>query len=128
MRDQMNSEQRNRDVSNSPRDIIYTLDLAGNFTFINRAGEMVCGYSCEEARRMNITEVVAPGFAAYFGEQIKRHVRERFGAVYEIDLITRMGAGWRSRSVRKLSGAMVSRSRFRELRCFRLSGTDVYLR
>jgi PAS domain S-box-containing protein len=91
MRDQMNNEQRNRDVSNSPKDIICTLDLAGNFTFINRAGEMVSGYSCEEACRLNITEVVAPEFAAYIGEQIKRHVRERFGAVYEIDLITKEG-------------------------------------
>ena len=88
---QVNSERRDSEVLGGTRDIIYTLDVAGNFTFLNQAAELISGYSCEEARRMNIAEMVAPEFAARIGKQIKRHVRERFGAVYEIDIIAKNG-------------------------------------
>ena len=72
-----------------PKEIIYTLDLAGNFTFLNEVGERFSGYSCEEACRMNITQVVAPELAEYIRQQLTRTVREWFGAVYEIEIITK---------------------------------------
>lgn len=88
---QLISQQSDSEVLSSTKDVIYTLDLDGNLTFLNEAGELISGYSCEEARRMNITEVVAPEFAAFIGEQIKRHTEEPFGAVYEIDIIAKNG-------------------------------------
>ena len=74
---------------NSGKEIIYTLDLAGNFTFLNDIGERFSGYSCDEACRMNITQVVAPELAEYVRQQITRTGREWFGAVYEIEIITK---------------------------------------
>jgi hypothetical protein len=38
---------------------------------------------------MNITQVVAPELAEYVRQQITRTVREWFGAVYEIEIITK---------------------------------------
>jgi PAS domain S-box-containing protein len=73
----------------SGKEIIYTLDLAGNFTFLNEVGERFSGYSCDEACRMNITQVVAPELAEYVRQQITQTVREWFGAVYEIEIITK---------------------------------------
>ena len=73
----------------SGKEIVYTLDLAGNFTFLNEVGERFSGYSCDEVCRMNITQVVAPELAEYVRQQITRTVREWFGAVYEIEIITK---------------------------------------
>jgi len=84
------------DIGNSPRElrdekIVFQLDLDGNFTFLNSVGERILGYSCEEVCRMNITEVVAPEFANYVRRQLTRRPRQRFGIVYEIDIVTKQG-------------------------------------
>ena len=83
------SKQKEDEELGSGKEIVYTLDLAGNFTFLNEVGERFSGYSCDEACRMNITQVVAPELADYVRHQITRTVREWFGAVYEIEIITK---------------------------------------
>ena len=40
--------------------LIYTHDLEGNFTSLNKTGERITGYTREEAARMNIAQVVVP--------------------------------------------------------------------
>uniref|UniRef100_UPI0019D470E6 PAS domain-containing protein n=1 Tax=Vibrio vulnificus TaxID=672 RepID=UPI0019D470E6 len=52
------NEEKYRDLFENANDLIYTHDLNGNFTSINRAGEIITGYSREEAVRLNISEVV----------------------------------------------------------------------
>ena len=83
------SKQKEDEELSSGKEIVYTLDLAGNFTFLNEVGERFSGYSCDEVCRMNITQVVAPELADYVRHQITRTVREWFGAVYEIEIITK---------------------------------------
>ena len=83
------SERKEDEELSSGKEIVYTLDLAGNFTFLNEVGERFSGYSCDEVCRMNITQVVAPELAEYVRQQITRTVREWFGAVYEIEIITK---------------------------------------
>lgn len=83
------NERKEDEELSSGKEIVYTLDLAGNFTFLNEVGERFSGYSCDEACRMNITQVVAPELAEYVRQQITRTVREWFGAVYEIEIITK---------------------------------------
>ena len=83
------SQQKEDEELSSGKEIVYTLDLAGNFTFLNGVGERLSGYSCDEACRMNITQVVTPELAEYVRQQITRTVREWFGAVYEIEIITK---------------------------------------
>ena len=53
------SEQRYRDLVENANDIIYTHDLAGNFTSLNRRGEQITGYSREEALRLNLSQIVS---------------------------------------------------------------------
>src|SRR5437016_9418891 len=83
------SKQKEDEELSSGKEMVYTLDLAGNFTFLNEVGERFSGYSCDEACRLNITQVVAPELADYVRQQITRTVREWFGAVYEIEIITK---------------------------------------
>jgi PAS domain S-box-containing protein len=54
------SEQRYRDLVENANDIIFTRDLAGNFTSFNRAAERVTGFRREEALKMNIAQITAP--------------------------------------------------------------------
>ncbi len=53
-------KQKYLNLVESAHDIIYTHDLDGNFTSVNRAGEQVSGYPRNEFLRMNIRDVHAP--------------------------------------------------------------------
>ena len=66
------TRQSQRDKQLAETKIVYTLDLNGNFKFVNEAGERVTGYSCEEACAMNITQLVAPELAEYVLQRIAR--------------------------------------------------------
>jgi PAS domain S-box-containing protein len=54
------SEQRYRELFENAYDMVFTVDLDGRFTSINRAAEAITGYSREEALTMRIDEVLAP--------------------------------------------------------------------
>src|SRR5918911_888844 len=53
------SEQMYRDLVENASDLIYVIDLQGNFTPINRAAQRISGYTRAEALRMNIAQLVA---------------------------------------------------------------------
>jgi PAS domain S-box-containing protein len=71
--------------------IIFTLDAGGNFRFVNAAGERLCGYSRQELSRMNVAQVIKPCFANYMRQQLRRNLRQRFGTVYEVEVLTKQG-------------------------------------
>ena len=54
------TEQRYRELFENAPDIVYSIDLEGNYTSINRAGEQVLGYNRAELLQMNITELLEP--------------------------------------------------------------------
>src|SRR3979490_2904554 len=54
------SEELYRELVENANDIIYTLDLEGNITSINKAAELISGYSCEELLNLNLTEFLTP--------------------------------------------------------------------
>ncbi|HZU11834.1 MAG TPA: PAS domain S-box protein [Chloroflexota bacterium] len=54
------SEARYRTLFENASDIVYTHDLTGNFTSINRAGADLLGYESSELLTMNIADLVPP--------------------------------------------------------------------
>jgi PAS domain S-box-containing protein len=64
------SEERYRELFENANDIIYTHDLQGNFTSLNRSGERITGYSREEAALMNVADVIAPEYLKLAREMI----------------------------------------------------------
>ena len=54
------SEREYRELVDNAVDIIYSHDLTGNITTWNKGGEVLLGYTVEEAHRMNIAQLVAP--------------------------------------------------------------------
>ena len=90
MNSPMKNERHQLDLLRSVT-MVYTHDLSGNFTSLNHDGELISGYSSEEARRMNIAQVVPPEIAGFVREQMVRNVSKRIGTVYEIDLVAKDG-------------------------------------
>jgi PAS domain S-box-containing protein len=73
------------------REIIFKHDISGNLTFLNEAGELISGYSQQEACRMNIAQLVAPELAERVRDYVAGNSSKRLGAVYEIDIIAKNG-------------------------------------
>ena len=65
-------EERYRDLFENANDILYTHDLAGQLTSINKAAEQLLGYNHAEMLRMNIADVLAPEYRQVVNEQLHR--------------------------------------------------------
>jgi diguanylate cyclase (GGDEF)-like protein/PAS domain S-box-containing protein len=85
------SEESYRDLFENANDLIYTHDLKGNFTSLNRAGEIITGYTREEALCMNITEVVAPEFIDAARTMIAKKIQDDRPSTYELEIISKDG-------------------------------------
>lgn len=85
------NEERYRELVENANDIIYTHDLSGNFTSLNRSGERVVGYSWEEAAKMNIADVIAPEYIGLARQMITQKATGKAPTVYEIELVTKGG-------------------------------------
>ena len=85
------SESRFRDLFENANDLIYTHDLHGNFTSLNRAGERITGYSREEALKMRISAVVAPEYLEYAQRMTMRKLDGDVPTSYELEIIAKGG-------------------------------------
>jgi len=86
------SEERYRELFQNANDIIYTIDLAGNFTSLNQTGERLTGYTQAEALRMNIAQVVVPEQLAFVRENLARKIESsNASSVYDTEIMTKAG-------------------------------------
>src|ERR1044072_7466883 len=85
------SEERYRELFENANDIIYTHDLRGNFTSLNRSGERITGYSREEAAKMNVADVIAPDYLTLAREMMAQKTSKGVSTVYELDIVTKQG-------------------------------------
>jgi len=84
------SEQRYREIFDNANDLIYTHDLEGNFTSLNRTGEQLTGYSKSEAMSMNFAQVVVPDQVELARQMLKRKVDDQdVATVYELDITSK---------------------------------------
>jgi PAS domain S-box-containing protein len=84
------SEERYRELFENANEIIYTHDLSGKFTSLNKAGERITGYSLEEALKMNIADVLAPEHLG-LAQQMTRKVTGEVLAFHELEIISKVG-------------------------------------
>jgi diguanylate cyclase (GGDEF)-like protein/PAS domain S-box-containing protein len=85
------SESRFRDLFENANDLIYTHDLKGKFTSLNRAGERITGYSRDEALNMHISAVVAPEYLEYAQRMTMRKLEGEVPSSYELEIIAKGG-------------------------------------
>ena len=88
MRENSSHDQEVREVLDR---IEYAHDLAGNLTFLNKVGELITGYSVNEAQPMNIAQVLTPEFIQRMEKQVAQLLKRRPGFVFEIDILAKDG-------------------------------------
>jgi diguanylate cyclase (GGDEF)-like protein/PAS domain S-box-containing protein len=87
------SEERYRELFENATEIVYTLDLAGNFTSLNKAGEQITGYTRDEALRITLTQLAAPAYLelARHHQMIARQTAGGTPIVYELEIVAKDG-------------------------------------
>jgi two-component system, sensor histidine kinase and response regulator len=85
------SEDRYSDLFENAHDIVYTHDLAGNYTSVNKACERITGYTVEESLKMNMVQAVAPEYMLAAKEMFARKAKENDLSSYELGIIAKDG-------------------------------------
>jgi len=85
------SEERYRDLVENAHDIIYSHDLAGNYTSVNKAGQVITGYTREEALKLNLADTVAPEWRDKAKDMMRRKLAGERVTAYEMELIAKDG-------------------------------------
>ncbi len=85
------SEERYRELVENANDIVFTLDLAGNMTSVNKAVELVTGYSRAELVGMNLTDFLTPDSVASAHHMTQRKLAGEERTNYEVDVKTKGG-------------------------------------
>ena len=84
-------EQRFDDLFENTKDILFTVDLDGRVTSVNKAAEEVMGWSREEALQKSIKSLVAPEHAASCDEMMRRILSEEPLQHFEIAVLRKDG-------------------------------------
>ena len=87
----LESEQGYRKLIEDASDIIFTIDLDGNFTSVNAMGEHVSGYRRQELLCMNLQQVAAAESMAAIRATIAGRLRGEAASALEVDLVARDG-------------------------------------
>jgi PAS domain S-box-containing protein len=86
------SEARYRDLFENANDVIYTLDLEGRITSVNRRGELTLGYTPSECFGRSAADFVAPEYHERMREALRRKLAgEASPTVYELEMIRKDG-------------------------------------
>lgn len=84
-------ERRYLALLDNANGIVYTHDLRGNFTSMNRTGEQMLGYSQGEILEMNVFQIVVPEYRALVDKMIQRTLDAQIQTADQIELVTRYG-------------------------------------
>jgi PAS domain S-box-containing protein len=85
------SEERYRDLVENAYDIIYSHDLEGNYLSVNRAGELITGYTRAESLRLNMAQTLVPECADKAKEMIARKLAGETVTAYELEILAKDG-------------------------------------
>ena len=85
------SEERYRELFENANDIIYTHDLAGNFTSANAAAERMTGYTRAEVVKMNMTQILPPEDLERTREMLRNKILQGGTTTYELTMLAKDG-------------------------------------
>ncbi len=84
-------QERFRDLFENAHDVIFTTDLEGDFTSLNKAGERITGYSRDDALRLNIAQVVSPEHREKALEAFRKTAQEGRSTTRELEVLGAQG-------------------------------------
>ena len=85
------SEERYRELVENANDIVFTLDLAGNVTSMNKAVESITGYSQSELLGINMSEFLTPTSTESARQMTQRKLAGEERTNYEVDVRAKDG-------------------------------------
>ena len=85
-------ERRYLALLDNSSQMVYTHNLDGAFVSINRAGELLIGYSQSEILSMNVWQLLAPGYQALMKNMIARTLDAQTQTRDEVKLVTKHGS------------------------------------
>ncbi len=85
------SEERYRELVENANDIVYTLDLEGRLTSINKAGEMILGYARDELLNRDLSELMTEDSFKASRQMFERKIAGEERTNYEIDCRAKSG-------------------------------------
>ncbi len=86
------SEKMYRQVSEEATDIIFTTDLNGNFTYVNKAGQNISGYSLDELLKMNYLDLILTEYKKRVLDFYKDQFEKKLNFTYtEFPFFTKSG-------------------------------------
>lgn len=80
------SEERYRDLVENANDIVYTMDLNGNLTSINKAAEVIIGHKRTELLTRNLGEFITPESMETTRNMLERKLLGEERTNYEMDI------------------------------------------
>ncbi len=84
-------EEEYRELFENANDLIYTRDMQGRFTSLNKTGEAISGYTREEVVGRSISEMLAPDYLDK-AREINSRLNEGEPAIaYELVMISKQG-------------------------------------
>ncbi|MBN2243645.1 MAG: PAS domain S-box protein [Acidobacteria bacterium] len=86
------SEERYRDLVENAYDMVYTHDLSGRITSINKAAERILGYPRSEAYKMSFQQFIAPEFRESARNMLNRQLTDQAPNFQEIEVIAKDGS------------------------------------
>jgi len=87
------SEERYRELVENALDIIYTHDLKGNYTSVNKAAETITGYTNEEIMAMNMADSIPATQLKKAQRMIAAKLAGEQITAYELELLAKDGHG-----------------------------------
>jgi two-component system cell cycle sensor histidine kinase/response regulator CckA len=88
----ISSQDSYRELFENANEIMYTHDLAGRLTSLNKAGETATGYGREEAMGMNMPTLIAPEYRQLWREMLDSQIGGEAKTSYELEIISKSGA------------------------------------
>jgi PAS domain S-box-containing protein len=85
------SEERYRELVENANDIVFTLDLAGNVSSINKAVESITGYTQTELLGVNMSEFLTAGSVASARQMTERKLAGEERTNYEVEVQAKDG-------------------------------------
>ena len=79
-----------RELVENASDIIYAHDLEGRFTWVNKACERVTGYTREEALKLRVWDLIAPGYVDPVRDAIEQRLSSEM-QLFDIEIIAKDG-------------------------------------
>jgi PAS domain S-box-containing protein len=82
------ARERYQELFENANDMVFTCDLDGHFTSLNKAGRRMVGCDLPDVLRMNLGQILAPEYSALAREMLQ-DASEEGPRTYEVEIVTR---------------------------------------